>query len=192
MTTSTYLEKIKLLSIHARFALGLRIFERYVRMRGLEDESIWEYLAYMWEFPLLSLAEKAEWEKRHGELADYGLGDELPEEIEEELYSLAINEDYFELWVTNVTELAWTNLLQGPQDLESIQFIQNILNLTVISNIGVPKLDVYQVSLFTEDGGWGKNPTQEVLEQWQSASCELMLKANAETLSDHISEQIIL
>jgi len=192
MTSEAYLEQLKPLSVHARFAVGVRIFERYVRMRGIEDESVWEYLTYMWEFPTLTNNEKFKWEKKRGELADYGLGDELPEELEEELYSLAINEDYFELWVCNVTELAWTNLLQGPQNEESMFFLKSILNLTIISKIGVPHLEVYQSSQYTEAQGWGDIPSQEMIEQWQSAPCELSLKSDAEELSEHISEQIAL
>ena len=189
MTIKEYLAGFKPLSIHARFAIGLRIFERYIRVRGLEDESIWTFLADMWQFPLLSdVAEKLEWEKQRGELADFGLGDEIPEELEEELYTLAISEDYFGLWVSQVTELAWTNLLQGPQDEESMEFIRTLLRLSIVSNIGVPELHLYQTHLFTDNEGWGNPLTQEELESWQANPCTIQLTSE-EDISLHYSEQ---
>ena len=53
MTLADYLLEVKPLSLHARFALGLRVFERYVSLRGLQDSSVWSYLAEMWEYPLI-------------------------------------------------------------------------------------------------------------------------------------------
>lgn len=189
MTIDIYLKQIEPLSIHARFSIGLRIFERYVRMRGLEDESIWEYLADMWKFPLLpTLEQKQIWGEARAELADYGLGDELPEELEEELYGLAISEDYFELWACNTTELAWTNLLQGPQDEESINLLRKLLELSVISKVAVPQVSFLESYLFTEYQGWGRTLTEEELEQWQAVPCDLQLEDAELDIQDHISE----
>ena len=189
MTIETYLKQIEPLSIHARFSIGLRIFERYVRMRGLEDESLWEYLADMWEFPLMAkLEQKQAWGEARGDLADYGLGDELPEELEEELYSLAISEDYFELWACNTTELAWTNLLAGPQHEESLVLIGKLLELAVISKVSVPKPDFFSEHLFSEQGGWGPVLTKDELEAWQSVPCDIELEAGELDFQEHISE----
>ncbi|MDB9741828.1 hypothetical protein OAB00_03125 [Akkermansiaceae bacterium] len=192
MNITDYLTQLKPLSVHARFAIGLRLFERYVRLRGLEDESIWEFLEHMWEFPLLSsVEEKLIWGEKRGELADHGLGDELPEELEEEMYSLAINEDYVEIWISNVTELAWTNLLQGPQDEESLCFLKRICILTIISKMGVPDLQPYQTNLFSDNNGWGNTPTLQELASWQSNPCDILLEIDdltKEILEDHISE----
>jgi len=181
MTVDEYIREVKPLSIHARFAIGLRVLERYVRVRGIEDNSVWTYLTEMWEFPQLATLEaKLEWEKSRCDLADYGLGDELPEELEEELYSLAINEDYFELWVTHVTELAWTNMLKGPQDDESIELLTKVLNLAAKSEIGLPSLTCYSSHLYAENAGWGVIPTDEELEVWQSVSCSIEVKCSDE------------
>lgn len=177
MKITEYIDLIKPLSIHAHFAIGLRIFERYVRVRGLEDQSVWEYLSYMWEFPLLpTLVEKIEWEKKRGDLVDFGLGDELPEELEEELASLAINEDYIELWVTNVTELVWGNLLHEPDPDESLHHLTQILNLAAKSEIGIPEITPYKDNLFLENGGWGKKLSSSELEIWQSSPCSISLE----------------
>jgi len=183
MKVEDYLESVQSLSIHARFAIGLRMFERYVRLRGLEDASIWSYLSEMWEFPLIETTEeKLNWEKDRCELADFGLGDELPEELEEELYSLAINEDYFELWVTHVTELAWTNMLSSPQDQESLRLLQVLCQLAAKSEIGVPDASLYQTPAhqFTNNAGWGATPSADELSQWQSATCSIQLEPSAE------------
>ena len=179
MQIADYLALIKPLSIHARFSIGLRMFERYIRVRGLEDASLWTYLSQMWEFPLLNTSEqRLAWEKDRCELADYGLGDELPEELEEELYSLAINEDFFELWVTHVTELAWTNLLKQPQDDESLHLLAKICQLAAKAEIGAPALEAYQTKphQYISNHGWGASPTEDELNQWQSIPCSIQLE----------------
>lgn len=192
MSVDEYLEKLRPLSIPARLAVGLRLFGRYVRVRGLEDDTIWSFLADMWEFPLLAtLEDRNEWSENRGELADFGLGDELPDELEEELVTLAISEDFFELWVTNLSELAWTNLLEGPQDEESLGFLRILLLLSVKVEIPVvneSELTAFQSFLFAENGGWGRVPMKEDLSTWQSASAELRLVVGEEELEGVISE----
>lgn len=176
MTIDDYLLEIKPLSLHARFALGLRVFERYVSLRGLQDESIWAYLSEMWEYPLIhDLEGKFRWEGVRCDLANYGLGDELPEELEEELISLAINEDYFELWVTNVTELAWGPLLDRAKDEESLMHLRNVLRLAAKSNVGVPETNVFSKNLFIQNDGWGEHLTQSDIERWQASRCHIIL-----------------
>ena len=137
---------------------------------------------------MAELEEKQAWGEARGGLADYGLGDELPEELEEELYSLAISEDYFELWACNTTELAWTNLLQGPQDEESLNLIKKILELSVISKVQVPKPDFFKSHLFSERDGWGRALTEQELESWQSVPCDMELEAGELDLQQDISE----
>ena len=174
MHIEEYLTRISPLSVHARFAIGLRIFERYVRLRGLEDESIWTYLNEMWQFPMITdLQDKLTWEKEHCDLTDYGLGDELPEELEEELYSLAINEDYFELWVTNVTELAWGSMLEGPDNDESLELLKKLLQLAAKSEVGAPNPETFSHSLLEHNNGWGNKVTTLELEKWQTAPCSI-------------------
>lgn len=189
MKIDTYLEQIKPLSIHARFSIGLRIFERYVRFRGLEDESLWEYFADMWQFPLIATPEdKMEWGEKRGEFADYGLGDEIPDELEEELYMLAISEDYFELWATNTTELAWTNILQGPEDEETMELIKKLLELSVISSVTVPDVSFFKAHLFSENDGWGRGLSAEEVESWQAVACDIKLEAPDLNQRDHLPE----
>ena len=176
MTLADYLLEVKPLSLHARFALGLRVFERYVSLRGLQDFSVWSYLAEMWEYPLIhELEDKFHWEKSRGDLANYGLGDELPEELEEELLSLAINEDYFELWVTNVTELAWSPLLDRSGDDESLIHLTMVLKLAAKSEIGVPEVKIFSNSLASQNDGWGEPLQQADLEKWQASHCSITL-----------------
>ena len=184
MKITEYIAEIQPLSIHARFALGLRVFERYVSLRGLQDDSLWTYLAEMWEFPLIhDIEDKLTWEKTRCDLADYGLGDELPEELEEELASLAISEDYFELWVTHVTELAWGNMLnnsKGDREDESLTHLTQVLRLAAKSEVGVPESATFSNSLYVHNQGWGELLIKEDLEKWQASRCSINLVPDGE------------
>jgi len=162
-----YLETAKQLSITARFGIALRLFERYVRIRGLEDESVWIFLDHMWAFPLTE--DWNEWEKQRGDLADFGLGDELPEELEEELWTLGVDEDYFESWVASVVETLWPSLLKGVPDEESLGYLEKVLTLAEANGLEWPALDLFQCSKYADDGGWGARLTRGQRDSWREA-----------------------
>ena len=180
-TLHAYIDQVRPLSIHARLAIGIRLFERYVRLRGLEDDSIWEYIEAMWSFPIAE--DKKVWESKRGDLADFGLGDELPDELDEELQTLGISEDYFGLWVNSVTELAWNNLLLGPQDEESLDHLEILLQLASMSGVAVPELQPFKDSLFVENEGWGRQLSSCDIEKWQLTSCSVQLSVEKHTLT---------
>lgn len=167
MEIDRYLTELKQLSVTSRFCVSLRLFERYVRLRGLEDESIWIFIEHMWDFP--TATDKNLWEMQRGDLADFGLGDELPEELEEELATLGIDEDYFCIWISNIVEIAWTSLLQAPQDEQSFQLVSNQLELARQLGIEPPYLDVMQGSLISDNDGWGKQLDPATLENWKTS-----------------------
>ncbi len=152
------------LCLRTRTAVATVCFERYVRIRGLEDETIWELLEHMWELPCA--VDLDLWEMRRGDLADFGLGDELPEELEEELCELGIDEDYFECWVTALVETVWPSVLRGPQREESLIQVKKILEFSLHLGMGLPDLDGFEGREWTEDG-WGPEVTAEGVTLWK-------------------------
>lgn len=170
MEKEAYREQLQTLSIHARFGVALRIFERYVRVRGIEDDSVWAFLEHMWQFPMA--LNKDAWEKKRGDLADFGLGDEVPEELEEELASLGIDEDYFDVWTTCVVEIAWGSVLHGPQLEESMKHLLCLVDMAEETGLGLPKLASYLVSTYDQNDGWGEVVDMATQLKWQTAEFE--------------------
>ena len=76
------LQEYKQLSLTARLAIALLVFEKYCAENKIDNKIITEFLHYLWQWPLIDGPDQFEpWEKSRTELVNFGLGDSAGKEL---------------------------------------------------------------------------------------------------------------
>lgn len=167
-----YLDQASKLSLTARAAISLHITEAYFRKKALKHEIIDEFFDHLWEFPLQQEPKAfSAWEARRGDLVDFGLTDDLPDDLEGLLEPAGITfEELFHV-VEAPVEILWGNFFREPDDETAMSYLRNSLILAERSGIIFPKLAPYSQSLYADNDGWG-NPISEIArDEWRKSGC---------------------
>jgi len=161
-----YIEECRELSLTARAAVGLLVFERFCLLNELGSKDISDFLNYMWQWPLIDGADEFEpWEQSRPKLVDYGLGDDADTEIEEMLVSSDIPEEKFRNLVCGIVDTLWGSFWGAAENESSLKCLQGAIraaNLKVL-----PPLTPFRFSKFSEGSGWGNKIRPQDCEFWR-------------------------
>ncbi len=163
-----YLQQCKKLSLTARMAIALVVFERYCKNHNIEGKLISEFLDHLWKWPLIDGPDQFEpWEKTRPELVNYGLGDEANSELLSILNEANVEEFAFRDIVTSIVEILWGNFWGGSEDEPSMQAFHTVINRSKVSPL--PCLTPFKFSLFRDGSGWGEKLSIEDCSYWRGS-----------------------
>lgn len=168
MTLSKFTELARPLSLTARACIALHITEAYFRKIGLSHPLVDEFFDHLWEHPLQSEPKAfSRWEAQRGDLVDFGLTDDLPDDLEELMPQLPISEEKLFTVVEAPVEILWGNFFSRADDDTSFEYLMFSLQLAEKEGLIFPKINLYARSLFTDNNGWGKPISEDVRNQWR-------------------------
>lgn len=164
-----YLAQCKKLSLTARAAVALKIFQAYCCARNVEDQSINEFFEYLWKWPLIEGPDQFEpWEQSRPLLVNYGLGEPANEEIIRLTSEHHIDENDFREMISGIVEILWGSFWGGAEDELSFSALQNVIKVSRLENL--PALTPFKFSQFSENSGWGNKLSPEDCEYWKSCA----------------------
>ncbi|GAA5495353.1 hypothetical protein Rhal01_01528 [Rubritalea halochordaticola] len=165
-----YLEQARPLSLTARAAISLHITEAYFLKKGLKHEIVDEFFDHLWQHPLQQEPKAfSEWEARRGDLVDFGLTDDLPDDLEGLLEPAGITvEELFHV-VEAPVEILWGNFFRTADDETSLAYLKNSLVIAERNGIIFPTLSPYKESLFADNHGWGNPISQITRDEWRKS-----------------------
>lgn len=162
-----YLDECRDLSVTAKVIVALKVFERYCEANKLEHSLIKDFIAYIWEWPLVNGPDEFEpWENSRTELVGYGLGDPASHELIEYLNSKGIEEYKFREIVSGIVEMLWGNFWGAANFELTNKALSEVIRVSKINDL--PPLTPFKFSLFSDANGWGNKPTEEDVEFWKA------------------------
>ncbi len=162
-----YLDECRQLSVTAKVIISLKIFENYCIVKDLRLPSIDDFIAHIWEWPLVEGPDEFEpWENNRTELVGYGLGDSASKELEASLKSAGIEEYKFHELVAGIVEMLWGNFWGAANNELANKSLSEVIRVSKVEKL--PSLTPFKFSLFSDEGGWGKKPTFEDVEYWKA------------------------
>jgi hypothetical protein len=163
-----YLEQCEKLSLTARMAIALLIFERYCEENAIDMPQINHMSDYLWRWPLINQAGQFNsWESSRPELVNYGLGDKATKDIISELEKVNIDEHKFRIIVGNLVEILWGSFFGASLDKQSLESLTIILKECNVNRL--PILTPFKFSLFSDRDGWGEYITEQDCEFWKNS-----------------------
>ena len=172
MTIDSYLEQVRPLSLTARACISLHVTEAYFRKKGLRHAIIDEFFNHLWQHPLKrEPKEFSAWEAARGDLVDFGLTDDLPDDLDELLPLVDVTEEELFKVVEAPVEILWGNFFSTVDDKTAFDYLETSLRLAEKEGFIFPKISLYQTSLFADGNGWGKPIDMDTLVQWRKGGC---------------------
>lgn len=169
MTIDSYLEIAKPLSLSARACMALHITEAFFVKKGLCHPIIDEFFEHLWAHPLQhSPREFSQWEAMRGDLVDFGLTDDLPDDLEALLPLSGVSEEELFHVVEAPVEILWGNFFSNPNSELAQEYLERTLQLAEREGFIFPKLSIYSDSLFTDNNGWGRPVGMDTRDLWRS------------------------
>ena len=167
MNSQAYLDICKSLSLTARLGIALRLFEKYCNDTEINDDSIDEFLDYLWKWPFVSNGEIdfSDWEKRRPWLVDIGLGEPLGDSLSSLNYA-NIKESSFRVVVSSVVEILWGSFWGEAEDELSLNCLSELIQATNPNSL--PAVTPFKISKFKDNNGWGNSLTNEDVDFWRT------------------------
>jgi len=169
MTLDKYIQLATPLSLTARAAISLIITENYLHKIKLTHTTIDEFFNHLWQHPLKQNPQEfSHWEAQRGDLVDFGLTDDLPDDLEGLLEPAGITwEELFSV-IEAPVEILWGNFFKTPSHETSLNHLKTSLLLAEKSGIIFPHIQHFQHSLFSDNHGWGNPITETTRDQWRN------------------------
>ena len=168
MTLTKFLELARPLSLTARASIALHITEAYFRKIGLKHDLVDEFFEHLWQHPLKTEPKEfSAWEAERGDLVDFGLTDDLPDDLDELLPQLPIDEAQLFAVVEAPVEILWGNFFSQQDEQVSFDYLQFSLNLAEREGFIFPKIELYADSLFADNNGWGNPISEHTRDLWR-------------------------
>lgn len=169
MTLDKYLTLATPLSLTARAAISLNITETYLKKINLTHPIIDEFFNHLWEHPLKqNPKEFSAWEAQRGDLVDFGLTDDLPDDLEGLLEPAGLTwEELFKV-IEAPVEALWGNFFRTPNNEISLAHLKTSLLLAEKNGLIFPKIQPYQHSLHIDNNGWGNPITEATRDLWRN------------------------
>jgi len=163
---NNYLEQCRKLSLTARMAIALLVFERFCKENQIRVSLVSELSDYLWKWPLIDGPDQFEpWESSRPELANYGLGDEASKELLKALNEAEIEESRFRNIVAGLIEILWGSFWGGAENELSMEALTTVLISSKIDQL--PALTPFKFSLFSDMSGWGEKISVEDRDFWR-------------------------
>ncbi|MFD2159385.1 hypothetical protein ACFSW8_10780 [Rubritalea tangerina] len=169
MTKDALLDHAQTLSLTARACIALHITEAYFKKIGLQHPLVDTFFNHLWDHPLQSDPKAfSTWEAQRGDLVDFGLTDDLPDDLEELMPTLPINEQELFHVVEAPVEILWGNFFSNPDDQEAMRYLHFSLDLAEREGLIFPDISLYQNSRYADNNGWGHPISENVRDSWRS------------------------
>ncbi len=169
--TDQYLEQCKSLSLTARLAVALHVFDAFCRKNSLISSEIAEFISYMWQWPRIHAAgDFSLWESERPCLVNYGLGDPLGEGVENALVQAGVEELKFRTLVEGVVEILWGSFYGAAEDAQSLKSLHSVVNAS--GSIPLPPLTPFKFSRFCDGQGWGEKISADDHAYWKSIALD--------------------
>ncbi len=168
MTLDEYIEQCKELSLTARLAVSLIVFQRYCSANRLQSPEITAFCNYLWKWPMVHAGGAEQfipWERARTALVQVGLGDPLSAELRALLAARGIDEGAFREVVQGVVEILWGSFWGAADGPFSLRMLRNVIVHSGIADM--PPLAPFRISRFQDGGGWGKRLQPEDLACWR-------------------------
>jgi len=164
-----YLKQCRKLSLTARMAIALLVFERFCSDNLIECRQTKDLSEHLWQWPLIDGPDQFEpWEQSRPELVDYGLGDGATKVILSVLEQGQVEESKFRDIVGGLVEILWGSFWGASENEQSLKSLSIVLNSANLDTY--PPLTPFRFSLFSERSGWGQSLTKEDRDYWRSCS----------------------
>jgi hypothetical protein len=161
-----YLEQCKKLSLTARAAIALLVFERFCEENQIKLDQVRELSDYLWQWPLVDGPDQFEpWESSRTELVNYGLGDEASPEVLFSLEEAKIDEFRFRNIVNGLVEILWGSFWGAAENELSLKALSTVLSSSKLEKL--PTITPFKFSLYSDMGGWGEKITKEDRDFWR-------------------------
>jgi hypothetical protein len=157
------------LSLRARAAFGLTMFEGYCRARGLEHPQIGAFKDHLWRF--VGTVDDGDafdrWLEGEPPLVDAGQGYEYPAEFETFLAARGVPKREFRRALRGTTEVLYGSLYAAADDFGSRRNLQELWAVAEPLGVHCPEPGRFNGSRWADRGGWGVTPSPEMLAQWR-------------------------
>lgn len=164
------IDDYRTLSLSARLAVGLHCFERYCQARGLRHDSIDTFLDHMWNLPCTRFF--PEWEKGNCDLVNVGLGGSVARELLDLLAARSITEAEFRRLVECVVEIVYSSAYGASDDVGSLKYLDQVFSITGVVGVAPPPTQLFLISRFGEQHGWGTLLNRAQRDAWRSKAYE--------------------
>jgi hypothetical protein len=169
ITEKTPLPDVGQLSLRARAAYGLTLFEGYCRARGLEHMEIVAFEDHLWRF--VGTVDEPNafdcWLEAEPPLIEAGLGYEYPAGFEAFLASRGVPEREFRQALQATTEIIYGSLYAAADEVGSQIDLIHLWRVAETVGVRCPDLSRFNGSRWADRGGWGVLPRPEELAQWR-------------------------
>ncbi|MCL9782109.1 hypothetical protein M9194_11790 [Vibrio sp. S4M6] len=166
LENSQYIEQCRELSLTAREGIALRVFESYCQKHHLYHRHVAEFLEFLWKWPLVGrVIEFEDWESEKTHLVNFGIGEELDEEVRQLLRSANESEFNFQELVHCTVSILWGSFWGACDNEGSISALQTVIER---AEVDLPKLTPFKFSRFSDKGGWGAELSDEDITYWRS------------------------
>lgn len=163
---NTYLDACKKLSLTARLAVGLVVFERFCRDSQIESTQVKIFCDYLWDWPLIQYPDQFDtWESARPELVNCGLSDPLSAEMLSILADYGIDESCFRSVLTGLVYILWGSFWGAAEDDLSLNSLASVLRASRLE--AYPVLTPFKFSQFVDGHGWGEKITKEDRDFWR-------------------------
>lgn len=163
-----YLEQCRKLSLTARMAIALLVFERFCGENKIEFSQIKELSDYLWQWPLIDGPDQFEpWESSRPELVNYGLGDEPSTHVLSALGAVQIEESRFRNVVGGLVEILWGSFWGAAENELSFKALSTVLFSSKLEKL--PALTPFKFSLYSDMNGWGEKIEKEDRDFWRNS-----------------------
>jgi hypothetical protein len=163
-----YLEQCKNLSLTARMAIALLVFERFCEENQIGLDQVGELSEYLWQWPLIDGPDQFEpWESSRPELVNYGLGDGPSKDVLSVLDAVQIEESRFRNIVGGLVEILWGSFWGAAENELSFEALSTVLSSSKLEVF--PTLTPFKFSRYSDLDGWGVKITKEDRDFWRGS-----------------------
>lgn len=170
MPKNTPFPAVSSLSLRARAAVALTIFEDYRRARGLEHPEIEAFKDHLWWYVSTAVDDNSSfegWRSGGPPLVEVGLGDEYPAGFETFLASRGVPEGEFRQALSGTTEVLYGSFYGAADDAGSRRDLRELWAVAEPLGVPCPDPNRFNGSQWADRGGWGLLPSPEVLARWR-------------------------
>ena len=161
-----YLEQCRKLSLTARMAIALLIFERFCEDNNILSPLVSELSSYLWKWPIINGPDEFyPWESSRPELANYALGDEASSDLLASLELANIDENRFRSVVSGVIEILWVSFWGAAENERAMESLTTTIKSSKLPNF--PPLTPFKFCVFSDGSGWGEKITKEDCHYWR-------------------------
>ncbi|MFX0062854.1 MAG: hypothetical protein ACFFC7_11800 [Candidatus Hermodarchaeota archaeon] len=139
----------------------------FARAYSIEDVYIDQLIEQLYRFPTLRPEDWGRWEMEFSALELHGMGDPVPERLVRKI-SASLRRTFAILVeaVVEVSAVCW----YGAVTVQSREFLLEVFRILQDHDIELPNLTPFEISSFSERGGWGDPVSAEVVNRWREAA----------------------